>query len=90
MMKRIPFQRLEVLWIVLLLLTLGGGWLGESSEPGMGLALFVTITIAIKGRIVIDHFMEMKNANVTLRRLMQLYFYLLPLVTLTAYWTTHT
>lgn len=89
MMKRIPLQRLEVLWVLLLLLTLGGGWLGESSEPGIGLALFVTSTIAIKGRIVIDHFMEMKNANASLRRLMRLYFYLLPLITLAVYLTPH-
>lgn len=76
---------LEFFWALLLLLTLGGGWLGESGDPGLGLVLFVTVTIAIKGRIVVDHFMELKSANPTLRRLMRLYFYLIPLMTLLVY-----
>jgi hypothetical protein len=36
---------------------------------------------------VIDHFMELKNANATLRRLMHLYFYLIPLVAFLVYLT---
>ncbi|MBT3197116.1 MAG: cytochrome C oxidase subunit IV family protein [Gammaproteobacteria bacterium] len=76
---------IDWLWVVLLALTLGGSWLGESADPGLALALFVAASIAIKGRIIIDHFMELKYANPTLRRLMRLYFYLIPLLILLVY-----
>jgi hypothetical protein len=78
-------QLLDWLWIFLILLTLGGGWLGESGDPGLLLALYVTVTIAIKGRVVVDHFMELRSANPTLRRLMRLYFVVVPLLVLLVY-----
>ncbi len=81
---------LDWLWILLLLLTVGGGWLGETTaDPGWGLALFVVLTIALKGRIVIDHFMELKSANPTVRRLMRLYFTVVPLLVLLVYLFSH-
>ena len=87
-MSNLPHHRLlDLLWLLLLLLTVGGGWLGESAEAGIGLALFITATIAIKGRIVVDHFMELNTSNPTLRRLMRLYFVVIPLITLLVYLT---
>ncbi|MES9846372.1 MAG: cytochrome C oxidase subunit IV family protein [Candidatus Sedimenticola sp. PURPLELP] len=76
---------LNILWVLLLVLTVGGAWLGESSGPGTGVALFVIITMALKGRLIIDHFMELNSANVTIRRLMRAYFYVLPLCVLLTY-----
>lgn len=87
MMKIGENRLLDLLWIALLLLTVGGGWLGESADPGVGLALFVVATIALKGRVVIDHFMELKTAHPTIRRLMRLYFVVVPLMTLLVYLT---
>ena len=78
-------RHLDLLWLLLVLLTLGGAWLGEAAEPGPGVALAVSLTMAFKGRIVIDHFMELKSANPTLRRLMRAYFYLVPLATVLVY-----
>lgn len=89
-------RTIDLLWLLLVALTLGGALLGETAEPGIGLALVVVLTMAIKGRVVVDHFMEMKSANRSLRNLMRAYFYVLPLVTLLVYlfgdhiarWTT--
>ncbi|GAB4299474.1 MAG: hypothetical protein Kow0096_18890 [Thiohalomonadaceae bacterium] len=78
-------QVVAVLWVVLVLLTLGGSMLGETAEPGYALMLLITLTMAFKGRMVVDHFMELKNAHPLIRRLMQGYFYVLPLATLTTY-----
>ena len=50
-----------------------------------GIALFVIITMAFKGRLVIDYFMELRHANRILRNLMRVYFYVLPLFTLFIY-----
>lgn len=78
-------QTVTVLWVLLVALTLTGSLLGEAVEPGYALMLVVTLTMAIKGRLVIDHFMELKNANRLIRRLMQAYFYVLPLATVASY-----
>lgn len=78
-------QVVTVLWIILVVLTLGGSLVGETTEPGYVLMLVVTLTMAVKGRMVIDHFMELKNAHPLIRRLMQGYFYVLPLATVTSY-----
>ncbi|MET0081825.1 MAG: cytochrome C oxidase subunit IV family protein [Sedimenticola sp.] len=77
--------RLTILWVVLLALTLSGVWLGELSDPTLGLALFVIVSMAVKGRIIVDHFMELSSANRTIRNLMRAYFYVLPLLVLFTY-----
>ena len=74
-------RRLDLLWLLLVALTLGGALLGEGAEPGLGVTLAVALTMAFKGRVVVDHFMGMKGANRTLRALMRAYFYVLPAVT---------
>lgn len=76
---------LTVLWGLLIILTVSGSWLGEFSQPGPATALFLCLTMAFKGRMVIDHFMELKSANRHLRLLMRVYFYLLPLLAMIVY-----
>lgn len=71
-------QTLDVLWLVLCALTLGGAYLGEAAEPGLAVTLLIAVTMALKGRMVIDHFMELKTANRRIRNLMRAYFYVLP------------
>lgn len=78
-------QTVTLLWLLLVALTLGGSLLGETARPGYAVMFFVTLTMAFKGRMVIDHFMELKNAHPLIRRLMQGYFYVLPLVTAVSY-----
>ncbi|PKM42614.1 MAG: thiosulfate reductase [Gammaproteobacteria bacterium HGW-Gammaproteobacteria-1] len=78
-------QTVTLLWLLLVGLTLGGTLLGETAQPGYGVMLVIVLTMAFKGRMVIDHFMELKNANRLIRRLMQAYFYVLPLATVLSY-----
>lgn len=73
-------QTITLLWLLLAALTLGGAYLGEAAEPGLAVTLIIALTMAFKGRIIVDHFMELKTANRTLRKLMRAYFYALPLV----------
>lgn len=76
-----PREKLiDLLWLLLVALTLGGSLLGETAEPGLAVTLVISLTMAFKGRMVIDHFMELKTANRTLRGLMRAYFYVLPLL----------
>lgn len=78
-------RTIDLLWLLLVTLTLTGALLGERSEAGSKLLLVVVVTMALKGHIVIDYFMEMRHANRTLRRLMHLYFIVIPLVTALVY-----
>ena len=78
-------QLLNLLWLLLVTLTLGGAFLGETSEPSLAVTLVICLTMAFKGRMIIDHFMELKTANRTIRKLMRAYFYVLPLVTVLVY-----
>lgn len=78
-------QLIDLLWLLLVALTLGGALIGETAEPGIAVALAVSLTMAFKGRVIIDHFMELKTANRTIRNLMRAYFYVLPLVTVLVY-----
>lgn len=78
-------QLIALLWLLLVALTLGGAFIGETAEPGIAVALVISLTMAFKGRMVIDHFMELKTANRTIRNLMRAYFYVLPLMTVLVY-----
>lgn len=74
-------RRLDLLWVVLVGLTVAGALLADRAEPGPLVTLFIVLTMAFKGRMVVDHFMAMKGANRTLRALMRGYFWILPAVT---------
>lgn len=78
-------QTLALLWLLLVALTLCGALIGEAAEPGLAITLVICLTMAFKGRMVIDHFMELKTANRTIRSLMRAYFYVLPLATVLTY-----
>lgn len=78
-------QLIDLLWLLLVALTLGGALIGEAAEPGIAVTLVICLTMAFKGRVIIDHFMELKTANRTIRNLMRAYFYVLPLMTVLTY-----
>lgn len=60
----------ERVWVLLLALTAAGAWLGETGGRGWALTLTVALLIALKGRLVIDHYMGMRDANRTIRRVL--------------------
>lgn len=72
---------LDALWLLLIILTLAGTLIGESADPGLGITLVICLTMAFKGRMVIDHFMELNHANHKVRNMMRAYFYVLPALT---------
>ena len=68
----------NVLWIVLMLVTLVNAVVAESGSPGLLLTLIVAVVIGFKGRMVVDHFMELKSAHPLIRISMQVYFFVIP------------
>ncbi|MGE5155343.1 MAG: cytochrome C oxidase subunit IV family protein [Bdellovibrio bacteriovorus] len=65
-------------WGTLVALTLAGVALGEGAQPGFWVTLSVAAIAAVKGRLVIDQFMELGGAHPSIRRLVRLFGLLVP------------
>jgi hypothetical protein len=72
----------EKIWLMLVGLTATGAWLAETGHSSWLLAGMVAGLIALKGRLVIDHYMEMTQANAHIRRLLYLFVTIVPLLVL--------
>ena len=89
-------KRINGLWLLLIILTLLSAYMAEIATPGINSIVIMALVLAIKGRIIVDHFMELKHSNVIVRTLMQVYFYVVPALIILVYlfpeqiakWTT--
>jgi hypothetical protein len=72
----------ERIWLLLLGLTAAGAWLGETGERGWVLTVTVAFLIGFKGRLVIDHYMEMREASPTIRRVLYAFIVVVPVLVL--------
>ena len=70
----------EKIWLTLIGLTFAGALLGETGHAGWPLTLTVFFLIAVKGGIVMDHYMEMRSANTRIRNVLRLFITLIPLL----------
>lgn len=70
----------ERIWLLLVALTLAGAWLAETGHAGWPLTLVVAGLIAFKGRMVIDHYMEITGANPRIRAVLHGFVTLVPLL----------
>ena len=71
-------KHIDALWIVLIGFTLFSAYIAEQATPSKISVIIMAVVLAIKGRIIVDHFMELKKANKILRSLMRAYFYVIP------------
>jgi hypothetical protein len=78
-------RSLDWTWALLATLTLLGVAVGEGAEPGFWVTLTVAAIAALKGRLVIDQFMELGRAHPTLRRLVRLFGLLVPALMVLVY-----
>ena len=76
---------IDILWLVLISLTLFSAYMAERSDPGFISVSIMALALAIKGRIIVDHFMELKHAHKLLRGLMRTYFYVIPFLIIIVY-----
>ena len=73
------------LWLILIGLTLFSAYMAEQEKPGFNSVAIMALVLAIKGRIIVDYFMELKDSHVVLRTLMQVYFYVIPALIILVY-----
>jgi hypothetical protein len=76
---------IDTLWLVLVGLTLFSARMAERADPGLISVIIMAAVLAIKGRIIVDHFMELKHAHKLLRGLMRVYFYVIPSLIIIVY-----
>ena len=70
----------ERIWLMLIGLTFVGVFLGERGEAGWLLTLVAVTLIALKGSIVIDYYMDMRSANKKIRKVLQVFVFLIPVL----------
>lgn len=75
----------EKIWLLLVGLTATGAWLAETGHSSWTLACVVAGLIAFKGRMVIDHYMEMTSANTRIRRVLYVFITIVPLLVLVSH-----
>lgn len=74
--------RAERIWLVLVSLTLASAWFAETGHSGWPLAGVVAGLIALKGRLVMDHYMEIAGANTRIRRALYAFALAVPVMVL--------
>jgi hypothetical protein len=79
------FGHAERIWLLLIALTLGSAFLAETGERSWPLTLIVAAMIAFKGRLIIDHYMEMRSANPRIRRILHAFVTVIPLLVLVSH-----
>ena len=75
----------DYVWLALITMTLASAFIAESAEPSLLVTLAIAGTIGLKGRLVVDRFMELRNAHPYIRFSMNFYFFVLPLAILVVY-----
>jgi cytochrome c oxidase subunit IV len=76
---------INTLWVILIVLTLFSAYMAERATPGLTSVCIMAAVLAIKGRIIVDYFMELKEAHRVLRALMRIYFYVIPALIILVY-----
>ena len=76
---------INYLWVFLILMTLFSAYMAERATPGLTSICIMAIVLAVKGRIIVDYFMELKAAHPILRALMRIYFYVIPALIILVY-----
>jgi len=71
-------RRLDITWLFLMALTLSGALMGEYAHPGFWVTVSVAVITAVKGRLIIDEFMELGDASPAIRRTVRIFGLLVP------------
>ena len=76
---------IDTLWLALIALTLFSAYMAERADTSFISVSIMAVVLAVKGRIIVDHFMELKKAHIVLRTLMRTYFYVIPSLIIIVY-----
>lgn len=73
-------RKLDLTWLGLVALSLAGAVLGGTQEPGLAATVFIALVMAIKVKLVCDHYLELSRAHPRIRLALQAFCYGMPLL----------
>ncbi len=82
----ISSTKLTLIWIILILLTLSSSLVAYFELSGLYIVGFVLLTVSIKGQLIIDHYMGMKNVRGFWRFSLLGFIIVIPLVVFVGYY----
>ncbi|HID45070.1 MAG TPA: thiosulfate reductase [Chromatiaceae bacterium] len=77
--------KLNFSWLLLMGLTLSGTLMGEYAQPGFWITLGIAVITTIKGRLIIDQFMELNQASPVIRRIVRGFGLVVPALMILTY-----
>ncbi|HEC05383.1 cytochrome C oxidase subunit IV family protein [Thiolapillus sp.] len=77
--------KLTLSWMLLMVLTLSGTLMGEYAQPGFWVTVSVAVITTIKGRLIIDQFMELNHASPVIRRIVRGFGLIVPALMILTY-----
>ncbi len=73
-------RKVDLAWLLLVLLSVAGAGLGGRADAGVGVAVMVAVVMAVKLRLVCDHFLELRSAHQRIRLAVYAFAYGMPLL----------
>lgn len=80
--------KLTVIWIILMVLTLTTAYVGYLQLSGLTIVGFLLLTVTVKGQLVIDYYIGLKNVRGFWRLAMLGFVYVIPGIIFTGYYLT--
>lgn len=80
--------KLTVIWIILMVLTLTTAYIGYLELSGLTIVGFLLLTVTVKGQLVIDYYIGLKNVRGFWRLAMLGFVYVIPGIIFTGYYLT--
>ncbi len=78
-------NKLNLSWLILMILTLSGMLVGEYAEAGFWITVSVAGVTALKGRLIIDQFMELGQASPLIYRIVKIFGLVVPALMILTY-----
>jgi len=79
-------KKLTIIWVILIALTLTTAYIGYLELSGLYVVAFLLLTVTVKGQLIIDHYIGLKNVRGFWRLAMLGFVYVIPGIILTGYY----
>ena len=78
--RKISDRKIDLAWLLLVLLSLGGAGIGRADANAVLVATGVALVMALKLRLVSTYFLELHEAHPRIRAAVQLFCYGMPIL----------
>ncbi len=79
-------KQLTIIWAVLIALTISTAYVGFLELSGLAIVGFLLLTVTIKGQLIIDYYIGLKNVRGFWRLAMLGFVYVIPVIIFAGYY----